>query len=105
MCKSAERMVNERPVCYLEENGLLANKHCCYGANIDNLIRFKTYISDVFLPQNQHLAVVFLVSQKGVSYHMEIRYPSKIYIAWAYEEIAHFYLQHFFLSDKVFKFI
>ena len=62
ICKTVERMVNERLVWYLENNGLLAKQQCGYRANrstVDHLIRRDAFI------QNQHLVVVFFDLQKA----------------------------------------
>ena len=61
ICKTVERMVNERLVWYLETNGLLAKQQCGYRANrstVDHLIRLETFIRDASI-QNQHLVAVF----------------------------------------------
>ena len=62
ICKTVERMVNERLVWFLEKYGLLAKQQCGYRANrstVDHLICLETFIRDAF-NQNQHLVVVFL---------------------------------------------
>ena len=66
ICKTVERMVNERLVWYLEKNGLLAKQQCGYRAKstVDHLIRLETFIRDAFI-QNQHLVVVFFDLQKA----------------------------------------
>ena len=67
ICKTVERMVNERLVWYLEKNGLLAKQQCGYRANrstVDHLIRLETLIRDAFI-QNQHLVAVFIDLQKA----------------------------------------
>ena len=67
ICKTVERMVNERLVWYLAKNGLLAKQQCDYRANrstVDHLIRMETFIRDAFI-QNQHLIAVFLNLQKA----------------------------------------
>ena len=67
ICKTVERMVNERLVWYLEKNGLLAKQECGYRANrstVDHLVRLETFIRDAFI-QNQHLVAVFFDSQKA----------------------------------------
>ena len=67
ICKTVERMVNERLVWYLERNGLLAKQQCGYRANrstVDHLIRLETFIRDAFI-QNQHLVAVFFDLQKA----------------------------------------
>ena len=67
ICKTVERMVNERLVWYLEKNGLLAKQQCSYRANrstVDHLIRLETFIRDAFI-RNQHLIAVFFDLQKA----------------------------------------
>ena len=67
ICKTVERMWNERLVWYLEKNGLLAKQQCGYRANrstVDHLIRLETFIRDAFI-QNQHLVAVFFDLQKA----------------------------------------
>ena len=67
ICKTVERMVNERLVWYLEKNGLLAKQQCGYRANrstVDHLVRLETFIRDAFI-QNQHLVAVFFDLQKA----------------------------------------
>ena len=67
ICKTVERMVNERLVWYLGNNGLLAKQQCGYRANrsiVDHLIRLETFIRDAFI-QNQHLVAVFFDLQKA----------------------------------------
>ena len=67
ICKTVERMVNERLVWYLEKNGLLAKQQCGYRANrstVDHLVRLETFIRDAFI-QNQHLVTVFFDLQKA----------------------------------------
>ena len=47
ICKTVERMVNERRVWYLEKKGLLAKQQCGYRANrstVDHLIRLEAFI-------------------------------------------------------------
>ena len=67
ICKTVERMVNERLVWYLEKNGLLAKQQCGYRSNrstVDHLVRLETFIRDAFI-HNQHLVAVFFDLQKG----------------------------------------
>ena len=67
ICKTVERMVNERLVWYLEKNGLLAKQQCGYRSNrsaVDHLVRLETFIRDAFI-HNQHLVAVFFDLQKA----------------------------------------
>ena len=67
ICKTEERMVNERLVWYLEKNGLLAKQQCGYRSNrstVDHLVRLETFIRDAFI-HNQHLVAVFFDLQKA----------------------------------------
>ena len=67
ICKTVERMVNERLVWYLENNGLLAKEQCGYRSNrstVDHLVRLETFIRDAFI-HNQHLVAVFFDLQKA----------------------------------------
>ena len=62
ICKTVERMVNERLVWYLENNGLLAKQQCGYRSNrstFDHLVCLETFIRDALI-QNQQLVVFFL---------------------------------------------
>ena len=56
ICKTVERIVNERLVWYLEKNGLLAKQQCGYRSNrstVDHLVRLETFIRDAFYPQSK----------------------------------------------------
>ena len=56
ICKTVERMVNERLLWYLEQNGLLAKQQCGYRSNrstVDHLVRLETFIKEAFI-HNQH---------------------------------------------------
>ena len=67
ICKTVERMINERLVWYLEKNGLLAKQQCGYRSNrstVDHLVRLETFIRDAFI-HNQHLVAVYFDLQKA----------------------------------------
>ena len=67
ICKTVERMVNERLVWYLEKNGLLAKQQCGYRSNrstVHHLVRLETFIRDAFI-HNQHLVAAFFDLQKA----------------------------------------
>ena len=74
ICKTVERMVNERLVWYLKKNGLLAKQQCGYRSNrstVDHLVRLETFIRDAFI-HNQHLV--------SVSFDLRIAYDT----TWKY---------------------
>ena len=94
ICKTVERMVNERLVWYLEKNGLLAKQQCGYRANrstVDHLIRLETFIRDAFI-QNQHLVAVFFDLQKAYDTTWYLKRSTWHGFAW---EFAHFYWKLF----------
>ena len=67
ICKTVERMVNERLVWYVVKNGLLAEQQCGYRANrstVDHLIRLETFTRGAFI-QGQDLVAVFFDLQKA----------------------------------------
>ena len=67
ICKSVERIVNERLVWYLEKNGVLAKQQCGYRSNrstVDHSVRLETFIRYAFI-HNQHLVAVFFDLQKA----------------------------------------
>ena len=119
ICKTVERMVNERLVWHLEKNGLLAKQQCGYRSNkstVDHLVCHETFIKDAFI-NNQHLVAVFLDLQKAYDATWKYGILNTVFprgiIVWHYEEITHFYwklLSHktfqihlgTFLSDRIF---
>ena len=47
VCKTLERMVNDRLVWFLESNGLLANIQCGFRqgrSTLDHLVRFESFV-------------------------------------------------------------
>ena len=64
ICKTVERMVNERLVWHLENNGLLAKQQCGYRSTVDHLVHLETFIREAFI-HNQHLVAVFFDLQKA----------------------------------------
>ena len=62
LCKTMERMVNNRLVWYLERNDLLSKFQCGFRKNrntTDHLIRLETYIREAFKAGEQCAAVFF----------------------------------------------
>ena len=115
ICKTVERMVNERLVWYLEKNGLLAKQQCGYRSNrstVDHLVRLETFIRDAFI-HNQHLVAVFFDLQKAYDttwkygilkdlYSMGLRGNLPIFIGnFLSDRIFQIHLSTI-LSDKIF---
>ena len=115
ICKTVERMVNERLVWYLEKNGLLAQQQCGYRSNrstVDHLVRLETFIRDAFI-HNQHLVAVFFDLQKAYDttwkygilkdlYNMGLRGNLPIFIGnFLSDRIFQIHLGTI-LSDKIF---
>ena len=115
ICKTVERMVNERLVWYLEKNGLLAKQQCGYRANrstVDHLVRLETFIRDAFI-QNQHLVAVFFDLQKAYDttwkcgiiqdlYDMDLRGNLPIFIGKFLSDRTFQVHLGTILSDKIF---
>ena len=67
VCKTLERMVNNRLTWFLETNNLLTNIQCGFGKNrttIDHLIRLESFIRNGFI-NNQHVVSVFFDLEKA----------------------------------------
>ena len=62
ICKTMERMVNERLVWFLESNNLITNVQCGFRrqrGTLDHLIRFETFIREAFLRKEHAVSVFF----------------------------------------------
>ena len=67
ICKTVERMVNERLIWYLEKNKLINKNQCGFRANrstMDHLVRMESFIRNAFINQ-EHLVAVFFDLQKA----------------------------------------
>ena len=67
ICKTVERMVNERLIWVLEKRGLLSKLQCGFRkgrGTIDQLIRMETFVRDA-LASKDHLVAVFFDLQKA----------------------------------------
>lgn len=62
LCKTMERMVNDRLVWYLESENLISKFQCGFRKNhstLDHLVRFETTLREAFARKKQVLAVFF----------------------------------------------
>ena len=67
LCKTMERMVNERLIWYLEVNHMITLYQSGFRKNrstIDHLIRFETFVRESFI-RNEHLVSVFFDLEKA----------------------------------------
>ena len=67
ICKTMERMINERLVWYLESNGLITEFQSGFRrqrGTIDHLVRFESFIRDAFI-KKEHLVSVFFDLEKA----------------------------------------
>lgn len=67
VCKTFERMVNDRLVWFLESNGLLANIQCGFRqgrSTLDHLVRFESFIRNGFA-RNEHVVSIFFDLEKA----------------------------------------
>ena len=62
VCKTMERMINERLVYYLEINNLITEVQCGFRKNrstIDHLIRLESLIKDAFINKERVVSIFF----------------------------------------------
>ena len=67
LCKTMERMVNERLIHYLEKNKILTKFQCGFRndkSTTDQLVRLETYVRDAFI-KGQHAVAVFFDLHKA----------------------------------------
>jgi len=70
-CKTMERIINARPVWFLESNELLSTIQCgyCQGrSTLDNHVRFEAFIQTL-LPKRNMLCLSFLTLEKHMTQH------------------------------------
>ena len=62
VCKTFERMINERLVWYLENNNILTDIHCGFRkrkSTLDHLVRLESFIRDAFLNKQEVVSIFF----------------------------------------------
>ena len=67
LCKTTERMVNERLIHHLEKNKILTKFQCGFRndkSTTDQLVRLETYVRDAFI-KGQHATAVFFDLHKA----------------------------------------
>ena len=68
VCKTMERMINDRLVWFLESNDILTNIQCGFRqgrSTIDHLVRFETFIRNAFA-KNEHAVSIFFDLEKSI---------------------------------------
>ncbi|KAL5007718.1 hypothetical protein ScPMuIL_016524, partial [Solemya velum] len=67
ICKTMERMINDRLVWYLESNKLLTNIQCGFKSQrstTDHLVRLETFIREAFI-RKEHVVSIFFDLEKA----------------------------------------
>ena len=67
ICKTLERMINERLVCYLEKNNIITEFQSGFRhqrSTNDHLVRLETFIREAFI-KKEHLVAVFFDLEKA----------------------------------------
>ena len=67
ICKTVERMINRRPVWYLDSHNLLTNVKYGFSSRrstVDHIVRFETFCREAFI-HNQHIVSVFFDLEKA----------------------------------------
>ena len=62
VCKTFERMINERLVWYLENNNILTDIQCGFRkrkSTLDHLVRLESFIRDAFLNKQEVVSIFF----------------------------------------------
>ena len=62
VCKTLERMINDRLVWYLEDNNILADIQCGFRkrkSTLDHLVRLESFIRDAFLNKQEVVSIFF----------------------------------------------
>ena len=62
VCKTLERMINDRLVWYLENNKILTDIQCGFRkrkSTLDHLVRLETFIRDAFLNKQEVVSIFF----------------------------------------------
>ena len=102
ICKTMERMVNERLVHFLESKGLLSKYQAGYRARrgcVDQLVRLENFIKEAFLYKD-HVVGVFYDLSKAYDTTWKYGIMKDLHDMGIRGNLA-FFIQHF-LSDRTF---
>ena len=102
ICKTMERMVNERLIHHLEKKKILTKFQCGFRndkSTTDQLVRFETYIRDAFIDQ-QHVVAVFFDLHKAYDTTWKYGILRDLYDMGFRGNLPNF-IQNF-LSDRIF---
>ena len=67
LCKTLERMINNRLIWFLESNGLITDFQCGFRnkrSTVDHLVQLETFIREAFI-KKEHLTAVFFDLEKA----------------------------------------
>ena len=71
ICKTMERMINDRLVWFLESNNLISGNQAGFGKNYstnDHLVRLESFIRDAFI-KKEHCVAIFLILKRRTTRH------------------------------------
>ena len=103
MCKTMERMVNDRLVWYLEKHKLITNFQSGFRkqrGTVDHLIRFETFIREAFI-KKEHVVSVFFDLESAYDTTWKYGILNDLYSFGIRGRLADFIST--FLNDRQFK--
>ena len=71
ICKTMERMINDRLVWFLESNNMISGIQAGFRKNYstnDHLVRLKSFIRDAFI-KKEHCVAIFLILKRRTTRH------------------------------------
>ena len=71
ICKTMERMINDRLVWFLELNNLISGNQTGFRKNYstnDHLVRLESFIRDAFI-KKEHRVAIFLILKRRTTRH------------------------------------
>ena len=67
ICKTMERMINDRLVWFLESNNLISGNQAGFRKNCstnDHLVRLESFIRDAFIKKEHCVAIFFILKRR-----------------------------------------